>query len=102
MFQTKSALRATIRKLELELETERHRTRRSALVEAAGLPKCESMACINCVHAVFQRSPMGAVFLLGCGKNRKCKDFTPDNIRTLYPQHCYEALQKDLEERCRL
>ena len=98
MFQTKRNLRAKIAELERELEKERHHDRRSALVHSVNLPKCQSLACVGCAFAVFQKGSGDEIFLLGCGKELKCNDFTSNNICKLYPQRCYEVLQKDLEE----
>lgn len=73
MFRTKKYLKQRIAQLEKEVE---HHRKRSALVEAADLPKCESVACYNCKYCTWLYHPgNGASYLLGCGKNISCKDF---------------------------
>lgn len=75
MFRTKKYLKQRIAQLEKEVE---HHRKRSALVEAADLPKCESVACYNCKYCTWLYHPgNGASYLLGCGKNISCKDFQP-------------------------
>ena len=73
--ETRRALRARIAELEAALAHERGR---SALMDAADLPRCESIACYNCKNVVHVESAStGEIFLLGCGKNITCKDFIP-------------------------
>lgn len=71
--ETRRALRARIAELEAALAHERSR---SALMDAADLPKCKSIACYNCKNVVYVDIPeTGEVFFLGCGKDHECKDF---------------------------
>lgn len=83
-------LKHTISDLERTLSRERHHNRRSALVSAAHLPPCKSLACYGCKHIVFAPDGHGALYLLGCGKELKCEDFSGAN-RT--PEK-FEALEK--------
>lgn len=80
MFRTKKVLRleAEIAKLKDELSAEQGKTRRSAFIEAAALPKCKSLACADCKYVVLQRTPHGGVCILGCGKNNPCEDYKKD------------------------
>lgn len=78
IFETRRALKVRIAKLESEIRELRHHTLRSALVDAADLPPCKSMACYNCKHIVFMEHPtMGSLYLLGCGKELSCDGFEP-------------------------
>ena len=53
-----------------------HHRQRTALVEAADLPKCKSVACYNCRYCAWLYNPgTGSIYLLGCGKDLKCADF---------------------------
>lgn len=62
-----------IKALEKELA---HHKKRTALMDAADLPKCKSVACYNCKHCAWLYNPGStAIYLLGCGKDLKCKDF---------------------------
>lgn len=63
MFETRKQLLKRIDDLEQEL------------YNAAALPPCESLACINCEHIVIHKTIDGGVYPLGCGKNIACKDF---------------------------
>lgn len=75
MFQTRKQLKQRIAQLEKEVA---HHQKRTALVEAADLPKCESVACYNCKYCTWLYHPgNGASYLLGCGKDIACKDFQP-------------------------
>lgn len=76
MFQSKKDLINRINELEEELDMERHKSRLSAYIESAGLPKCKDFSCLNCDHIVVQRNNLGAVYVLGCGKNVSCPDFS--------------------------
>lgn len=77
MFKTKKVLEleAEISKLRSELSAEQEKTRRSAFIEAAALPKCKSLACADCKYVAVQHSPYGGSFILGCGKNNPCEDY---------------------------
>ncbi len=76
MFQTKRQLRDRISDLESEIRKLRHHTLRSALVDAADLPPCKSLACYNCKYITFLTHPeTGALYLLGCGKELVCTEF---------------------------
>lgn len=75
MFQTMKQLKQRIAQLEKEVA---HHKKRSALVETADLPKCESVACYNCKYCTWLYHPgNGASYLLGCGKDIACRDFQP-------------------------
>ena len=53
-----------------------HHMKRIALMDATDLPKCKSVACYNCKHCAWLYNPGStAIYLLGCGKDLKCKDF---------------------------
>lgn len=53
-----------------------HHKKRIALMDATDLPKCKSVACYNCKHCAWLYNPGStAIYLLGCGKDLKCKDF---------------------------
>lgn len=53
-----------------------HHMKRIALMDATDLPKCKSVACYNCKHCAWLYNPGStAIYLLGCGKGLKCKDF---------------------------
>ncbi len=79
LFQSNRALRRRISELEAELEVERSKTRESALISKASLPKCKGLYCYQCAYAVLKPSGYyGDIYtLLGCGKDAECKDFTP-------------------------
>lgn len=81
LFQTKKQLREKILSLESELSTEKMRTRTSALVDSAKLPKCKGLFCHSCIYACYAYGNLGEQkILLGCGKNAGCDDFTPGEI----------------------
>ncbi len=88
MFQTKKALRARIRELERQLEAE-HKA--SAIIDGSGLPKCESLACVNCEHIVFHKG-FNQMFVVGCGKGVKCPDFQRVNRSEETQQSLQEGL----------
>lgn len=72
-FKTRKQLKQRIAQLEKEVA---HHKKRTALVETADLPKCESVACYNCKYCIWLYHPgNGASYLLGCGKEIACKDF---------------------------
>ena len=75
MFKTRKSMAHEIEVLTNQRE---YYKRLSALMDAEPLPKCESLACVSCVHAVFKRDPMGCVHLIGCGRDRKCPDYALD------------------------
>lgn len=53
-----------------------HHMKRIALMDATDLPKCKSVACYNCKHCAWLYNPGStAIYLLGCGKDLKCKNF---------------------------
>lgn len=72
MFKTRKLMAQEIGLLKKQRD---YYKRRSALMDAEPLPKCESMVCVSCVNAVFKRDPMGCVHLIGCGYKRKCQDY---------------------------
>ena len=75
MFKTRKRMAHEIEVLTNQRE---YYKRLSALMDADPLPKCESLACASCVHVVFIRDAMGCVHLIGCGYDRKCQNYTPD------------------------
>jgi len=99
MFQTKNQLRREIRRLEAELSEAKNDLKCKVMIETADLPKCKSKACFSCKHIVFRHSPFNShtVYLVGCGKDLDCPDFTPDSTNKLPVDQCLEALQKDLQ-----
>lgn len=80
--KTNKRLREENKRLYRELNTaekqiEYHK-RRSALMDAAQLPECEGLACLDCRYAVYQIAwPRREYHLIGCGKGRTCKDYEP-------------------------
>lgn len=85
MFQTKAELRATIKRLELELETERHHTRRSAYIEKANLPPLKNVGCLGCKHA-FRYTDTKGLYVLGCAKDVGCDSFEAADTPKVYTQ----------------
>lgn len=76
MFVTKRKLKVEIEMLQKKVQRLEHDRRRSALIQTADLPKCKSVACYNCKYCSFIYNPgNGALYLLGCGRDLKCKDF---------------------------
>ena len=67
--------------------------RRSALMNAEPLPKCESLACVSCAHAVYKRDDLGCIHLIGCGRERKCSDYALDEHFT-YDERAQAMRQK--------
>lgn len=73
---TKKEMACRIESLQRQLRELRHHTLRSALVDAADLPPCKSLACWNCQYITFITNPEnGAIFLLGCGRGLHCGGF---------------------------
>lgn len=70
---------------------------RTALLDKNPLPKCESLACVSCAHAVFQMTPTGGWVLMGCGKDRQCKDYQPLPTPDLATRQ--ELIQQGMQER---
>lgn len=77
MFIDRRKLQERLWELEAELADERQKTRRSAYIDAAALPRCKSLACASCAHIVTQDIKGIGVFVLGCGKDNPCGDFKP-------------------------
>lgn len=78
MFQTQKKLMRRIAELEGELAAERRKTRESAIISKAALPKCKGLYCYQCAYAVFKTAGLDDwAILLGCGKHAECEDFTP-------------------------
>lgn len=90
MFKTRKSMAHEIEVLTTQRE---YYKRLSALMDAEPLPKCESLACVSCVHAVFKRDPMGCVHLIGCGRDRKCPDYALDEHFT-YDERVQAMRQK--------
>ena len=90
MFKTRKRMAQEIEVLTRERD---HYKMKSALMDANPLPKCESLACVSCVNAVFKRDPMGCVHLIGCGYERKCPNYTLDEHFT-YDERVQAMRQK--------
>lgn len=73
--KTRKQLLETIEDMEAQLSEERHKQIKTGFINAAGLPPCKSLACINCEHYVCMKGENGAVYPLGCGKDIDCPDF---------------------------
>lgn len=72
MYQTRKQLKDKIADLEARLRAER---RHSAFLDAADLPPCKNLSCVNCEHIVIYKTLTGGLYPLGCGKNIDCQDF---------------------------
>lgn len=90
MFKTRKSMAREIEVLTKQLD---YYKRRSALMDAEPLPKCESLVCVSCINAVFKRDPMGCVHLIGCGFKRKCPDYALDEHFT-YDERVQAMRQK--------
>ena len=90
MFKTRKSMAQEIEVLTKQRD---YYKRRSALMDAEPLPKCESLVCVSCVNAVFKRDPMGCVHLIGCGYERKCPDYLTDDQFT-YDERVQAMRQK--------
>lgn len=90
MFRTRKSLLKEISHLNWELSNmkEFH-----AVASSKNLPKCESIACAGCVHAVFMTTWGGQTHLIGCGKSTSCKDYKPITVPT--EKRC-ELIREDL------
>ena len=75
MFKTRKRMAHEIEVLTNQRE---YYKRLSALMDAEPLPKCESLACVSCAHAVYKRDDLGCIHLIGCGRERKCPDYALD------------------------
>lgn len=75
MFKTRKRM---AKEIEVLTKQRDYYKRRSALMNAEPLPKCESLACVSCAHAVYKRDDLGCVHLIGCGRERKCPDYALD------------------------
>lgn len=91
MFLGKRQLKKRISELEVKLLDAQRKGAVSALIESTCLPKCESLACVNCQHIVYQRY-QNRLFVLGCGKGLKCPDFVPAQRDVEDQQSLQEAL----------
>lgn len=92
--KTRKQLLAEIERLESELYQEKCKQEKTAFIDNAGLPPCESMACIRCKYFVYYQTP-GRFYPLGCGRNVSCKDFKP------HPAPPEEILKEVMEEELR-
>ncbi len=72
MYQTRRQLKDKIADLEASLRAEK---RHSAFLDAATLPPCKNLSCVNCEHIVIYKTLTGGLYPLGCGKNIDCSDF---------------------------
>lgn len=100
VFKTKRQLRKEIRRLENKLDIEKARTKRFATVEKASLRRCKSMACYGCRHIVYLHDQgYGGIFLVGCGRDLSCPDFSPDYTNRLPENLCLDALRKEVQKR---
>ncbi len=86
-------LREENRDLKAQLSQEQEKTRRSAFIETANLPKCKSLACVGCEHIVVQITPRGGCFVVGCGKNNLCEDYIKADIPEVQKQAIRQELQ---------
>lgn len=86
-------LREENRKLKEQLSLEQEKTRRSAFIETANLPKCKSLSCVGCEHIVVQITPRGGYFVVGCGKNNPCRDYIKSNAPEAQKQAIRQVLQ---------
>lgn len=86
-------LRTENRDLKERLSQEQEKTRRSAFIETANLPKCKSLACVGCEHIVVQVTPYGGYFVVGCGKNNPCGDYAKSNAPEAQKQAIRQVLQ---------
>lgn len=78
VYKTKKELQAEINRLSKELSEERMKSRDSAIIDAAALPKCKGLYCFHCIYAVYRFDRYGnGTTLLGCGKDAGCEHFTP-------------------------
>lgn len=75
MFKTRKSM---AQEIELLTKQRDYYKRRSALMNEEPLPKCESLACVSCANAVYKRDDLGCIHLIGCGFERKCSDYAPD------------------------
>lgn len=76
MFVSRKELKRRLEQAERELSAEREATRRSAFIERAELPRCKSLACVNCEYIVYASAPLyGNSYVVGCGKNNPCADY---------------------------
>lgn len=82
--------------LERQLEEERQKTRISAMIEEAGLPKCSGPECIRCVHLAWSEFPTGQILVLGCGRHASCPAYmpTPEPLRTEKIEWLQAGLQR--------
>lgn len=94
MYQTRRQLKDKIADLEASLRAEK---RHSAFLDAAALPPCKNLSCVNCEHIVIYKTLTGGLYPLGCGKNIDCPDFTqrPDRL----PEKEKAELQQQILER---
>lgn len=95
MFVSRRKLKAQLYEAQCELARERAKTKISAVVEGAALPKCKSAACASCKHIVVQKIDGAGTFVLGCGKNNPCPDFERNNIPATN-----SAMMEHLAEQC--
>lgn len=75
MFKSKKALLQEIKQLKGRIAKLEELEFKSAVIEEANLPKCESRVCFLCAHAAISSDHFGNQFLVGCTKELKCKDF---------------------------
>lgn len=92
MFTTRKALKKRIAELEAEVSRKKTYEKISGFINDTDLPKCESLACVNCEHIVFQKH-RGYTFVLGCGKDHHCPDFQKSELSVEDRQLLREALQ---------
>ena len=95
MFATRKELddlREENRKLKEQLAEEQEKTRRSAVIDNAALPRCKSIACSGCKHVVVRYTTWGGWYVLGCGKNNPCEDYEPTDITPEKAEAIREAL----------
>lgn len=96
--KTRKQLESEISELREELSREKEKTRRSAFIDDAKLPKCKSLACADCKHVVVRRTCNGGLFVLGCGKHNPCGEYEKD----LYKCYTAPAIQSALQSQWQL
>ena len=99
MFRSKKKLLCRIADLEKEVQTLRYHKMRSALIDKSALPKCKSVACAKCDHAVYLNVPGHGYMLMGCGKDLDCEDFKERIDRIPVSQAIQLLIEQGLEWR---
>lgn len=85
-------LREENRDLREQLSQEQEKSRRSAVIDDADLPKCRSAACAGCKYVIARYTTWGGWYILGCGKDNLCKDYEPTDMTPEKAESIREAL----------